>query len=278
MNTHAQSLAILSCVIGLAASSPHAAWLRASGASSQADPRAVSPRTTARHHTPLARRLTPEEQLQEPVNDTLRLGRFLDSLQTDLDKGSLRFFLDHVGYGFNGHNLACCGGEADLVLRQDSAYARSMAQVLAWHLVKRKVYLQNPLHGLPVVVARICDEERYPHFDGKQPKNPDSYSVYADNLGQSLLDTIGGKTIGTASSHWVKPLKEIGGHKLYKFKGKIGVTWMKVQTPDGRVGWMDARDLRNAGGPGADVGLEHQRRGWWIYDLTRWDDVDEEDP
>jgi hypothetical protein len=229
-------------------------------------------------HPSLARRLTPEEKLLETVQDTLGLGVFLDSLQADLDKGRLQFFLDHVGYGFNGHNLACCGGEADLILRQDSAYAKSMAQVLAWHLVKRKIFLQNPLHGVPVVVARICAEEEFPFFDGKKPKNPDAYSVYLEDLARPLLDSIGGRPIGKVGMHWVKPLKQVGGHQLYKFKGKIGVKWMKVQTPDGRIGWVDAWDLRDAKGPGADIGLEHQRRGWWIYDLARWDDIDDEDP
>lgn|GEM_PF-2683856 len=229
-------------------------------------------------HAIPARRHTLEEQLREPINDTLGLDLFLDSLQSDLDKGSLRFFLDHVDKGFSGHSLACCGGEADLILRQDSAYARSTAQVLAWHLVKRKMLLSNPIEDDPVTVARICNEADYPFFDGKKPKNPASYSVYVEDPAHPLLDSIGGRPIGKLGAHWVWPLKQVGGHELYKFKGKIGVEWMKVQTPDGRTGWVDATDLRDAKGPGASIGLEHQRRGWWIKDLSRWDDIQDEDP
>ena len=184
---------VLAGIVVLTTSLSHAALHRTLDVQIASQVRTSLPR-------PSAHRPTPAEIAREPVRDTTGLGSFLDSLQGDLDKGRLAFFLDHVEDGFNGHKLFCCGGGADQILRQDTAYARSTAQVLAWHLRKRKLVFQEPAEGYQVLAGRVCTAAVYPEFVGKKPKNPDSYSVFVESPAQPLLDTANGKQVGTVDA------------------------------------------------------------------------------
>jgi hypothetical protein len=218
------------------------------------------------------------------LNDTIGLTAFLDSLQADLDQGSMRLLLSRLDDQFHGDDRFVCEPQA-CVLKTDTAFARGTAQELAWYL---KLGGMTVLWGNPgpMVVGPTPSISRFESIrdsdyrslknstadpsDKKWPVPDSTLDLFVGNPNQALLDKVNGNSIGTIGAISARKIEERGGFEPKGYEGRIGVEWLKIQTPDGRIGWTSGKQIRDTKLDWPIIRLVHLSIGWRIFAMGSW--------
>lgn len=194
------------------------------------------------------------------VFDTVGMTAFIDSLHGDVKKNSLDFLLSHRTADFSGESRFETRAGVD-PLRKNPTLARETAIFLAWMLQpNRRSAWFDPKTGTAIVSSgdstNPCDPDR--------GESQDNYCVWVPDPGQSLFDSIGGRSLGPIKTRWVHRISAKGGQKLKNFYWPIRSDWMRIGLPDGRKGWTKGTDLGDVLGAYITLNLVHQTDGWRV--------------
>ena len=217
------------------------------------------------------------------LKDTNGLTAFMDTLQSDLDSGSMKYFLARLDQGFDGGNSFGCVPQG-CVLKDNPSFARGTAQVLSWYLKLGEMDIDSSHPEVLVVgpspsTVRFCSPRDTPS-QAEQAKSlmaaknwkvqEKDLTIFVGAPTQTLYDKVGGDSLGIIGASWARKIEEKGGFQPQGYHGKIGVDWMKIETPDGRVGWTRGQKLRDTKFPGITFRLVHLSIGWRILNMDRW--------
>lgn len=203
-------------------------------------------------------------RLKHPVvGDTVGLGSFLDSLRKDLGRSSLEFFLSRLAPGFTGSPRFGTAKDSVKPLRSSAELRRETALFLSWMLEPGRSSLPvddgTGIVGVTGFDSTPCDPDRGEAMD--------NYCVGVPDPTQELFDSIGGMRTGSVDARWVHRIEVRGGRKLKSFPWRIRPDWMKVRTPDGRIGWTSGATLDDILGASLSLTMVHTPSGWKIFSL-----------
>ncbi len=201
-------------------------------------------------------------------SDSSSLAKFIDTLRSDLARGSLSFLLSRR---INEKGFLHCDDSSNCEYLNDPEYAAATARLLAWHLkygafeldtsAERKGFAQAPVY--PIVV------------NGREK----DFRVFVGDINAPLFGGVGVDSLRPIGVPWVRKLAEKGGVELKGYpQGKIEQDWLQIETPDGIKGWVRGESVRDIDGPFLSLAFWHLPTGWKVESMHGEDDPEDTEP